>query len=150
MHKLPLVKLQLAIFISTNLLTTATVQKMKYSFKDFFSKCDQICRKLRIWSHLLKKFFTENFIFCVVCYWNFNWPSFDIFYINHIVISYNIYGSTFSTKPTEQKYFLNFKLKKSKRHQIRIDHWFHLFDRDPKNEKYVHETIYMNPTNCFS
>ena len=23
--------------------------------KDFFSKCDQIRRKLRIWSHLLKK-----------------------------------------------------------------------------------------------
>ena len=25
-----------------------------------------ICRKLRIWSHLLKKFLTENFIFCAV------------------------------------------------------------------------------------
>ena len=31
------------------------VQKMKFSIKDFFSKCDQIRRKLRIWSHLLKK-----------------------------------------------------------------------------------------------
>ena len=29
-------------------------QKMKFSIKDFFSKCDQIRRKLRIWSHLLK------------------------------------------------------------------------------------------------
>ena len=28
---------------------------MKFSAKDFFSKCDQIRRKLRIWSHLLKK-----------------------------------------------------------------------------------------------
>ena len=28
---------------------------MKFSIKDFFSKCDQIRRKLRIWSHLLKK-----------------------------------------------------------------------------------------------
>ena len=27
-----------------------TPQKMKFSIKDFFSKCDQICRKLRIWS----------------------------------------------------------------------------------------------------
>ena len=31
-----------------------TAQKMKFSIKDFFSKCDQIHRKLRIWSHLLK------------------------------------------------------------------------------------------------
>ena len=34
--------------------------------KDFLSKCDQIRRKLRIWSHLLKKSFMENFIFCAV------------------------------------------------------------------------------------
>ena len=34
--------------------------------KDFLSKCDQIRRKLRIWSHLLKKSFMENFIFGAV------------------------------------------------------------------------------------
>ena len=28
-----------------------TAQKMKYSIKDFFSKCVQICSFLRIWSH---------------------------------------------------------------------------------------------------
>ena len=28
------------------------------------SKCDQIRRKLRIWSYLLKKSLMENFIFC--------------------------------------------------------------------------------------
>ena len=27
---------------------------MMFSIKDFFSKCDQTGRKLRIWSHLLK------------------------------------------------------------------------------------------------
>ena len=43
-----------------------TAQKMKFSIKDFFSKCDQIRRKLRIWSHLLKKSLIENFIFCTV------------------------------------------------------------------------------------
>ena len=36
---------------------------MKFSMKDFFSKCDQIRSLLRIWSHLLKKSFMENFIF---------------------------------------------------------------------------------------
>ena len=41
-------------------------QKMKFFIKDFFSKCDQICRKLRIWSHLLKKFLMENLFFCAV------------------------------------------------------------------------------------
>ena len=44
----------------------AIAQKMKLSIKDSFSKCDQIRRKLRIWSHLLKKSLMENFIFCAV------------------------------------------------------------------------------------
>ena len=42
------------------------IQNMKFSIKDFFSKCDQIRRKLWIWSHLLKKSSMENFIFCAV------------------------------------------------------------------------------------
>ena len=37
-----------------------TVQKMKFSIKDFFSKCDQIRSFLRIWSHLLNKSLMEN------------------------------------------------------------------------------------------
>ena len=47
-------------------LTTHTSQKMKFSIKDFLSKCDQIRRKLRIWPHLLKKSLIENFISCAV------------------------------------------------------------------------------------
>ena len=43
-----------------------TAQKMKFSIKDFFSKCDQIRRKLPIWLHLLKKSLMENFISCAV------------------------------------------------------------------------------------
>ena len=39
---------------------------MKFSIKDLFSKCDQICGKLRIWSYLLKKTLMENFIFRAV------------------------------------------------------------------------------------
>ena len=37
-------------------------QKMNISIKDFFSKFDKIRRKLRIWSHLVKKSLMENFI----------------------------------------------------------------------------------------
>ena len=50
-------------FLSTDY---GTAQKMKFSIKDFFSKCDQTHRNLRIWSHLLKKSLMENFIFCAV------------------------------------------------------------------------------------
>ena len=55
---------------SVNLLVLAffmiTARKVKFSIKDLLSKCDQIRRKLRIWSHLLKNAFMESFIFCVV------------------------------------------------------------------------------------
>ena len=47
-------------------LAMCTAQKMKFSIEDFFSKCHQIRRKLRIWSHLLKKSLIENFIFWAV------------------------------------------------------------------------------------
>ena len=40
--------------------------KNESSIEDFFSKCDQIRRKLRLWSHLLKKSLLENFILCAV------------------------------------------------------------------------------------
>ena len=43
-----------------------TIQKIKFSINDFFSKCDQIRSFLRIWSHFLKKSLMENFIFCAV------------------------------------------------------------------------------------
>ena len=51
--------------------STITAQKMKLSMKDFFSKCNQIRRKLRIWSHLLKKSSTEKFIFLCNEFWKF-------------------------------------------------------------------------------
>ena len=55
--------------ISSNVLVLGmwiTTQKMKFSIKDFFSKCDQIRSFLWIWSHLRKKSLIENFIFCAV------------------------------------------------------------------------------------
>ena len=39
-----------------------TAQKMKFSVNDFINKRDQIRRKLRIWSHLLKKSLMGNFL----------------------------------------------------------------------------------------
>ena len=65
---------QVRVMVVFTLLETFKTSIMKLSLhkrwsltvKDFFSKYDQICRKLRIWSHLLKKSLMENFIFCVV------------------------------------------------------------------------------------
>ena len=36
---------------------------MKFFIEDFFTKCDQIHKKLRIWSHLPKKSLMKNYIF---------------------------------------------------------------------------------------
>lgn len=40
-----------------------TAQKTKFPIKDFFNKCEQIRRKMRNCSHLLKKFLTKYFMF---------------------------------------------------------------------------------------
>ena len=48
-----------AFVVSTNY----TAKKLKFSVKDFLSKCEQIRSFLGIWSHLLKKSFMESFIF---------------------------------------------------------------------------------------
>ena len=53
---------------------------MKFSSKDFSSKCDQIRRKLRIWPHLLEKSLMENFNFCAVTFLRF----FDIEWVQMI------------------------------------------------------------------
>ena len=44
-----------------------TGQEMKFSIIEFFSKCDQIRRKLQILSHLVKKSLTEKFFFVFLC-----------------------------------------------------------------------------------
>ena len=41
-------------------------KKVKFSIEDFFSICEQIHRKLHIWSYLLKKSLIENFAFYAV------------------------------------------------------------------------------------
>ena len=61
------------LFLCTTIFTfkmssLCTEQKMKFFIKDFSSKCDQIRRKLWIWSHFLKKSLKENFIFCAVLF----------------------------------------------------------------------------------
>ena len=52
--------------VANRRIVVITAQKMKFSFKDFYSKCDQFPSFLWIWSNLLKKSLIENFIFCAV------------------------------------------------------------------------------------
>ena len=60
-------------------------QKIEFSITDFFSEGDQIRRKLRIWSHLLKKSVMENFIFRAV-----SLTDFDV--LLHQIATYNIHS----------------------------------------------------------
>ena len=62
----------------------STAQKMKSFMKDFFSKCDQIRRKLWVWPHLLNKSLIENFIFCTVFGISFLLPSLDLIVIRAV------------------------------------------------------------------
>ena len=54
------------------LCNSKTALKMKFWIKDFFSTCDQIRRKLYVYSYLQKKFLMETFIFLPSAnkYWN--------------------------------------------------------------------------------
>ena len=47
-------------------------EKMKFSVEDSFSICEQIQSFLWVFSYLLKKFLTENFIFCAVLVLSFS------------------------------------------------------------------------------
>ena len=61
----PILKKKIRLLVS---LGNHCAHKMKFSIKNFFSTCYQIRGCLRIWSHLLKKFLMENFIFCAVAF----------------------------------------------------------------------------------
>ena len=84
--------------------------KMKFPIKDFFSKCDQIRRKLGIWSHLPKKSSMKNFIFCaveiqpqyrkippirIILLYFFSLERRKIYYCENIEYAYNFYEADF-------------------------------------------------------
>ena len=53
-------------YFSVYLLAQINAQKMNSSVKNFFSKCEHIRTKLRIYLRLLNKLLTENLISCVL------------------------------------------------------------------------------------
>ena len=72
-----------------------TSQKVKFSIKDFSSKCDQIRRKSRIWSHLLEKYLMENLICTLKRIFFAEWSYFCLA-VNHrpFLLSFNEKHST--------------------------------------------------------
>ena len=75
-------------------------QKLKFHIKDLFSKCDQIRSFHRIWSHLLKNFSMEIFIFCAVrCMGN---------KMKRPVVHHNVARGTNCTTCLENFFFLDF------------------------------------------
>ena len=70
------------LIYTSEIIATCTV--LKFCIKNIFSKCDKNCSFLQIWSHLLKKFLIENFIFCAVLriFWILltHFKSMDYFY----------------------------------------------------------------------
>ena len=64
-----------------------TVQKMEIFIKDFFSKPDQIRKKLPMWSHLLKKSLMGNLIFLYSA-WRLHCASFEwLLMVNDVIKS---------------------------------------------------------------
>ena len=63
--------LQLLPFAKTNRLwgRRGKITSPQIRVKNFFNKCDQICRFLRIWSHLLKGFLIAYFRFVQFYFW---------------------------------------------------------------------------------
>ena len=49
--------------IYTRITFTTLLKKLKFPIQDFFCKCNQIRRKLRIWSHFLKESLMETSFF---------------------------------------------------------------------------------------
>ena len=71
--------LLLKISILLQSLSSIRAQKMKFSVRNFFIKCDNLCRKLRIGSHLLMESVMESFIFvqCITFLIYGNFPKFS-------------------------------------------------------------------------
>ena len=47
-----------------------TATKLKFSVTDFFSKCEQVCRKLDLFVFIKKKILNKKLFLCVQCVFN--------------------------------------------------------------------------------
>ena len=96
-------------------------KKMKFSIKDFFSKCDQIrsfCSFLRIWPHLPKKSLMGNFTFAQCQRELLHW-----FYATFGVIYYFAFSSPLWPDQVEGKTVIMLQVFGKKA----LQHWYFVF-----------------------
>ena len=115
-----------------------TAQKIKFSIKDFLSKCDQICWKLRIW--LLKKFLKENSIFCEVRATAAYWESSDIT-MSKETASAEILPEYETNKSLKRKENTNFQQKPNVIYIYYI--LMHSAQYRPLKDCYCHNNVYF-------
>ena len=115
-----------------------TAQKIKFSIKDFLSKCDQICWKLRIW--LLKKFLKENSIFCEVRATAAYWESSDIT-MSKETASAEILPEYETNKSLKRKENTNFQQKPNVIYIYYI--LMHSAQYRPLKDCYCHNSVYF-------
>ena len=88
-------------------------QKMKFSIRDFYNKCNQVNNFTRIWSHLPKKSLMENFIFSAVWEESYIW----------VILLLRIYNSIYNSIKFFLKVLPFFRLKKPKSKSMRNWVW---------------------------
>ena len=79
------------------LLAQINAQKMNFFVKNLFTKFEHIRIKLQIYSHLLNKSLTENFIFCVVNIIGFTAKSRKLILNLIASLSFTLHQSAFGT-----------------------------------------------------
>ena len=97
-----------------SIITVFIALKMKFSIKDFSSKCDQVRSFLRIWSHLLKKSLMESFIFVQWFLQSSDWYFPDVSHLCNILGMHHIWTSTVTVMVETR----NFKRKKNLSHLL--------------------------------
>ena len=121
---------------------------MQFSINDFFSKCDQIRRKVRIWSHLLKKFLLENFTFCAV---NIALPS--SMYDkdkgkSHIILRRKAVIFLFNCEASVRQYHHNSKTYFTAKFYVLGINVHQLFFRQQSNHKTIAKKMQTQPSRC--
>ena len=122
--------------------TTNTAQKMKFFINDFFRKCDQMGRKLRIWSHLLKKSLMEDVIFCAMQHTHFLQQTYLNQLLSNLRWGFNLSNENlfFKKKTKTEKKYLDLTICKSEKN---------LFLRESHLEK-NHLDVVLRKTRFFS
>ena len=120
--------------------------KTEVFIKDLFSKCDQICRKLQIWSQLLKKSLMENFSFCAVEIKYFGDFTFKMCQIKFHIQKEKMLGGIYRIKIYKSK-LLFFVFSRTKHYWL-FSHFSILLVRLIHNQLITWLSVFVMPPTC--